>query len=54
MALAVQVMSEGSTNFQARATLKKTDTPAELMAQEMEQYEADKHSKEKRSDTGQK
>lgn len=45
--LAVQVMSEGSTNFQARVTLKKTDTPAELMAQEMEQYEADRHSKEK-------
>lgn len=47
VALAVNVISEGGTNFQARVTLKKTDTPAELMAQETKQYEEDRHSEDK-------
>lgn len=45
--LVVNVVSEGSTNFQARVTLKKTDTPAEVMAQEIEKYEADRKSEDK-------
>lgn len=47
LALLVNVASEGATNFQARVTMKKTDTPAELMEQKMAQYEADRKSDDK-------
>lgn len=47
LALLVNVASEGAANFQARVTMKKTDTPAELMEQEMAQYEADRKSDDK-------
>ena len=47
LALLVNVASEGAANFQARVTMKKTDTPAELMEQKMAQYEADRKSDDK-------
>lgn len=47
LALLVNVASEGAANFQARVTMKKTDTPAELMEQEMAKYEADRKSDDK-------
>lgn len=47
LAVMVNVMSEGSTNYQARVTMKKMDTPAEVMQEETAQYEADRKSKDK-------
>lgn len=47
LALLVNVASEGAVNFQARVTMKKTDTPAESMEQEMVQYESDRKSGDK-------
>ena len=47
LALLVNVASEGVANFQARVTMKKNDTPAELMEQEMAKYEADRKSDDK-------
>lgn len=45
--LAMNVISEGAACFNARVTMKKTDTPQELMAQETAQYEADQKSSDK-------
>lgn len=44
LALAVNMISDGATDYQARVTMKKTDTPAEIMAEEMEKYEKDRRS----------
>lgn len=44
LALAVNMISEGGTNYQARVTMKKADTPVETMAAEMEKYETDRRS----------
>ena len=35
--LVVNVVSEGGTNYQNRVTMKKTDVPAEVMVQEMDE-----------------
>lgn len=45
-ALAVNMISEGAVNYQARVTMKKTDTPVEAMASESEKYEADRRSED--------
>ena len=44
LALAVNMISDGVTDYQARVTMKKTDTPAEIMAEETEKYEEDRRS----------
>ena len=44
LALAVNMISDGATDYQARVTMKKTDTPAEIMAEETEKYEEDRRS----------
>ena len=44
LALAVNMISDGATDYQARVTMKKTDTPAEIMAEETERYEEDRRS----------
>ena len=45
--LVVNVVSEGGTNYQNRVTMKKTDVPAESMAQETQRYEEMRTSDDK-------
>ncbi len=45
--LVVNVVSEGGTNYQNRVTMKKTDVPAEAMAQETQRYEKMRTSDDK-------
>lgn len=45
--LVVNVVSEGGTNYQNRVTMKKTDVPAESMAQETQCYEEMRTSDDK-------
>lgn len=45
--LVVNVVSEGGTNYQNRVTMKKTDVPAETMAQETQRYEEMRTSDDK-------
>lgn len=45
-ALAVSMVSEGAANYEARVTMKKTDTPVEAMAAETEKYETDRRSED--------
>ena len=45
--LVANVISEGGTNFQNRVTMKKTDVPAEEMAQETQRYEEMQKSEDK-------
>ena len=47
LALIVNVISEGTVNYQARVTMKKTDTLPEEMAQKTEEYKSMKKSKDK-------
>ena len=47
LALIVNVISEGTVNYQARVTMKKTDTLPEEMAQKTEEYKTMKKSKDK-------
>ena len=47
LALIVNVTSEGTVNYQARVTMKKTDTLPEEMAQKTEDYKSMKKSKDK-------
>lgn len=45
-ALAVSMMSEGAVNYQARVTMKKSDTPVDRMESETAKYEEDRKSQD--------
>lgn len=47
IALVFNVVSEEGTNYKNRVTMKKTDTPIEVMAQETERYQEMRKSKDK-------